>query len=187
MAIVEYTADELANETWNPIPDFECLYEVSNLGRVRNIRTARIRRPGVDKDGYLRLGFSKDKRPKTYGVHRLVMAAFIGKCPDGYEVHHLDNNPSNPRLENLEYVTPCQNQGYRYSTDGKTYIPKNPVASRVHLGGTCPRKLNPEAVRDIRNLLASNQATVQEIAIRYNIHIKYVADVYRGRYWPHVK
>jgi hypothetical protein len=43
-------------------------------------------------------------------VHRLVLAAFVGPCPEGMEVRHLDGNPANTRLANLRYGTHSENE-----------------------------------------------------------------------------
>ncbi len=43
---------------------------------------------------------------KTLSVHRLVAKAFLGERPPGHHIHHKDRNPSNNKLENLEYLTP---------------------------------------------------------------------------------
>ena len=44
-------------------------------------------------------------------VHRAVMTAFVGPCPEGNEVAHWDGNKGNNKLENLRYATPVENAG----------------------------------------------------------------------------
>ena len=41
--------------------------------------------------------------------HRLVMFAFVGPCPPGQEVRHLDGDKLNPSLDNLVYGTRSEN------------------------------------------------------------------------------
>jgi hypothetical protein len=43
-------------------------------------------------------------------IHRLVLEAFVGPCPDGMECRHLDGNPGNNRLDNLAWGTRAENQ-----------------------------------------------------------------------------
>ena len=45
-------------------------------------------------------------------VHTAVLTAFTGPRPDGYEVNHIDEDRSNNRLENLEWMTPIDNCRY---------------------------------------------------------------------------
>lgn len=62
-----------------------------------------------DKDGYKLVtckGLSKNGQVR---VHRLVAECFIGQCPDGHEVNHIDGAKTNNRVENLEYVTSKEN------------------------------------------------------------------------------
>ena len=47
---------------------------------------------------------------KPYCVHALVAAAFIGPRPDGLLIRHLDGNPRNNRVGNLQYGTGSENQ-----------------------------------------------------------------------------
>lgn len=103
-------------EQWRPIPGWDG-YEVSDLGSVRSRRrpAPRVLRPSVSPTGYLRVGLYGDNasgyryKPTTLTVHRLVMAAFVGPCPDGKEVRHLDGDPANNRLGNLAYGSRSEN------------------------------------------------------------------------------
>ena len=114
-------------EVWKDIPDYEGLYQVSNLGRVKSlprvsrfvgrwgketqrivpggIRTARVQHPG----GYLFLNLSKGGKKKRWSVHTLVLTAFVGPRPDGMECLHRDGDPSNNRVENLRWGTAQEN------------------------------------------------------------------------------
>jgi len=57
---------------------------------------------------YAVIGLAAFGQQFTRYVHRLVAAAFIGPCPEGHHVHHIDNDPSNNFIENLRYVTPAE-------------------------------------------------------------------------------
>lgn len=97
-------------EEWRPVehwPD----YEVSNLGHVRSWKTGRPRllKTPPDHSGHLRLALSKAGVRRDFSVHRLVAAAFIGPCPEGLEVRHLDGVHENNNVENLKYDTHRQN------------------------------------------------------------------------------
>lgn len=113
-----------ASERWLPVPDWEGLYEVSDLGRVRSLdrwvrihhdgrrlSRGRVLKPGrVSKYGHQGVIFTNGGPGRyAFQVHQLVMLAFVGPCPDGMEVRHLDSCPWNNRLDNLAYGTKAEN------------------------------------------------------------------------------
>lgn len=93
-------------ENWRPVPGDEGRYEVSDLGRVRNARTGRVLRAGRSSSGYLTVCLGRDR---SRAVHGLVARAFLGEPPAGHEVMHLDEDRTNPRLDNLRYGTRTEN------------------------------------------------------------------------------
>lgn len=107
-------------ENWKDIPDYEGMYQVSDLGRVRGLertvnsygggkmdKPAKIITPKRCKLGYLRARLCKNGVDKTYAIHRLVLATFT--YASELKVDHLDMVKSNNRLSNLEYVTQREN------------------------------------------------------------------------------
>jgi len=40
------------SERWLPVPSYEGLYEVSDLGRIRSMRRGALMSPGSGEDGY---------------------------------------------------------------------------------------------------------------------------------------
>lgn len=97
------------DEIWMPVKGHEN-YEVSNEGRVRSLfRGPRIRRPSGLGAGYL--GVRLRRNPVVFrSVHRLVAEAFLGDCPDGCEINHIDGCKTNNAVTNLEYVSSSQNK-----------------------------------------------------------------------------
>ena len=61
---------------------------------------------------------------KNIYVHRAVLSAWVGPCPPGYEIDHINGNWLDNRLENLEYVTREENMRRRWMANarqGKSY------------------------------------------------------------------
>lgn len=104
-------------EIWNEIPEFEGKYQASNFGRIKSLNynntgKEQILKPISDKDGYLLVSLSKNGKPKTYKIHRLVWKTFNGKIPEGMQINHIDEDKSNNRLDNLELMTCKENINY---------------------------------------------------------------------------
>lgn len=100
-------------EIWKDVPGYEGLYRVSNMGRVKRVASDRILLYDCsDKRGYLRVTLCKYGKTKRHLVHRLVAFAFIPN-PYGYRcVNHLDENPLNNCVENLEWCSHKINNNY---------------------------------------------------------------------------
>lgn len=99
-------------EEWKPIKDFEDKYAVSNLGRVKNIRTNKIKKPHILPSGYIMTHlYIGDGIYKNCLIHRLVAEAFIEKplFKEYLEVDHIDCNPANNKVDNLQWVTRKEN------------------------------------------------------------------------------
>lgn len=98
-------------EEWRPVVGYEGDYEVSNLGRVRNARTLRLRTCKVNPTTrYVMIGLYRSMEgQKTLRVHRMVAQAFIPN-PDGKgEVNHIDCDRANNAATNLEWATKREN------------------------------------------------------------------------------
>lgn len=106
-----------------PITDFPG-YGVSSDGRVWRIvqpndgpgakRTAPYElSPGSNPGGYKIVGLVRDGRCYGRQVHRLVLEAFVGPCPDGHQGAHNDGDNQNNDLSNLRWASASENQADR--------------------------------------------------------------------------
>jgi hypothetical protein len=102
------SSEATSTETWRPAVGFEG-YEVSSHGHVRNARTGHVLKSCRNNRGYFQAFLSIRRRVIRPLVSRLVAEAFIGPCPPGLHVDHVNGNPADNRAENLEYVTAKEN------------------------------------------------------------------------------
>lgn len=145
-------------EEWRDIPGFEGHYQVSDRGRVRNSR-GRVRKlQDAWGAGHLRVNLKVSGKETACYVHRLVLLAFEGPCPEGQQVRHLDGDPTNNSLANLKYGTPKENSEDTIR-HGRT---RNGKEARTH----CPREHRLEepnltrsgVLQGYRRCLACNRA-----------------------------
>ena len=102
-------------EIWKPIKDYEGLYEVSNLGRVKSLKRFHHQREQIlknklTKDGYYEIALLKNSKYKYIRIHRIVAQTFIPNEMNKKEVNHKDGNKLNNCVDNLEWCTSSENQ-----------------------------------------------------------------------------
>lgn len=113
------------NEIWKDIPNYEGLYQVSNLGNVKSLdrvifsnkRNCNIYLKGIEikrnisSSGYLMCGLCKNGNQKSFLVHQLIAIAFLGHNPNIYTtvVDHKDNDKLNNNIDNLQLITNREN------------------------------------------------------------------------------
>ena len=106
-------------EIWKPIKNYEGLYEVSNLGRVKRLqgyqsKSDRIILPLNNGKSYLGVSLCKNSNVKRFYIHRLVLIAFVSNPENKPHANHKDGNRINNELSNLEWVSVSENHHHRY-------------------------------------------------------------------------
>jgi len=106
-------------EEWRDIPNYEGLYQISDLGRVRSLerrvlskegRTrlvrARFLKPNKTPNGYLKVVLAKEGSRYTVLVHHLVGMVFMDYEPKGQDLvlDHKDADKLNNRKTNLQTI-----------------------------------------------------------------------------------
>lgn len=101
-------------EIWKDIPNYEGLYQVSNLGRIRslyNYRKYNILTQNI-KRGYYQIGLRKNGVRKWHQVQRLVALAFIPNPNNLPQVNHKNENKLDNNVNNLEWCSVSYNNTY---------------------------------------------------------------------------
>jgi hypothetical protein len=149
-------------------------YKVDNMGVVWSFKrgykerlTPRVR----PEDGYLTVTLTKNGKSYTKRVHRLVLEAFCGPCPEGMETRHTPNSDrANNRLDNLQWGTHSDNirdSLIRICSTGK----KNKNS-----------KISPFDVRNIIDMI-DDGIKVKEIADDYGVSASQIYKVKSEKSW----
>lgn len=112
---------------------------------------------------------------KTVSVHRLVMLAFHGPCPDGMVVNHKNGIRSDNRVDNLEYTTPQGNSNHAVGMGSYDF------GERHH-----SHKLRTEQVSEIKKKLLEGESTVS-LGKMYSVSENAIWKIKTRRSWRHVK
>jgi HNH endonuclease len=152
------------------VEGFDSFYRIDRLGQVWTCRApggryARDRRGpwkrlshGVDLDGYHYVNLCKGGELVNRKVHRLVLEAFVGPCPEGCEARHYPNpDPSNNKVTNLQWATRLVNARDRIE-NGSAKGENNSQAT-----------LTWEKVRKIRRLYSTGKYSQVELGVMFGV------------------
>jgi hypothetical protein len=113
----------MSEEEWRDVVGYEGIYRVSSIGRVWSKP-----RQGT-QGGYLTIRLDKQGRPITMlrrdgyesqqvRVHRVMALAFLGPCPPGMDVKHINGITDDNRIENLHYCAKSKPVEYHRGDHG---------------------------------------------------------------------
>jgi hypothetical protein len=159
-------------EIWLPIVGYESLYEVSNEGQIRNIRTGKLKVFTNDKQKRRPfVGLWRNNKICVIYPHKAVLEAFVSARPKGMEACHNDGNPFNNRLDNLRWDTPRNNQLDRI---------KHGTSNR---GERCATAKLTET--QVCAILADTRLQ-KEIAADYGVRQNTISRIKSGSRWNHL-
>src|SRR5262245_2973393 len=132
-------------------------------------------KPKANRSGHLVVSLRKTGRTFTRHVHTLVLEAFIGPRPEGMECRHFpDRNPSNNRLENLQWGSHEENRA-------DMLIHGSRVRGSQHVGS----KLDESQVLAIR--ASYPRQTFKALARTYHVDWTLIREIVHRRSWAHVQ
>lgn len=177
-------------EIWKDIPEYEELYQASNLGQIRSFlihkTLGKILRPILCTGGHLQVGLYKNGKQKRLFIHRLILNTFVGSCHIGMQCRHLDGNPINNKLNNLKWGTGSENQqdSIRHGT---FFHPDNSGSNngRVILQESDVRRIR-KLLQSGRNGQAERRYSQQEIAKMFNVHPYTISMIATKKTWKHL-
>jgi hypothetical protein len=140
-------------------------YDASDAGDIRMRKTGRVRALN-QRAGYIRIRRRASGPRSAVLVHQLVASAWLGPCPPGHVVDHVDNDESNNRPSNLQYVTQRENIG------------------RAARAGRCGKALSLEAVGEMRSLYSGARGQQIALAARFGVSVRTVHNVVTRKTWP---
>ncbi len=157
----------MENEIWKTVGGYEGIYEVSPLGKVRNIKKAFIL-----SIFYGNKYCNVKLIAKRHLMHRLVAAAFIPNPNNLPEVNHIDGNKENNHVNNLEWCTRSENMKHAFRI------------GKISLAGmnSRSRKLNESQVLEI---YSSKEKGVY-LAQKFNVTSANITDIQKGKIWSTV-
>ena len=169
-------------EDWRDIPEWEGLYQASTLGRIRSRDRksckGRVLNGRIDKDGYIKMNFSRDGKARGVFAHRAVATAFLGLPPTAlHQSAHYDGNKKNNTPSNLRWATVGEN-----------------AQDKVRLGLTANQfgerhshsKLTNGDIYGIRSV-QYYRGLDTELSRVYGVTPQTIGKIRRGERWPHLQ
>lgn len=170
-------------EFWKDIPEYEGLYQASNLGRIKRLAKEnskgfkeKIHNPVLQKTGYLLCALSKNKISKKYLAHRIIAKTFIENKFNKEQINHKNGIKNDNRIENLEWFTRSENTKHAWQ-NGLIKLTDKMLIS-LDKGRRHNAKLTDEEVLDIRNT-KYYFGMYKELSIKYKVTEVAINKVYK--------
>jgi len=171
----------MANNKLKDIPGYEGFYKASSQGLIWAVPSPERRgrykggyflKPKITNRGYLQLRLSKDGFSKWHFVHRLAASAFLENKSSYPCVNHIDGNPLNNFISNLEWCSYKHNSKHGFING----IKKNPLHGR----GRKMRTLTYNQACDLRQRIAAGELSQKEAALKIGLNAATVSKLVRG-------
>ncbi len=156
------------------IPDYEGMYAATKCGKVWSHKRNIWLKPVLSNTGYVNALLYKDKKPKCFRIHRLILLTFIG--PSNLQCNHKNAIKTDNRLSNLEYCTAKENinhairMGLQVKAKGQTHY---------------SAKLKELDVLFIRHMIEQGERP-KDIVEMYGIHRCNIRHIVKRITWKHI-
>jgi hypothetical protein len=108
------------------VKGYEGHYKVSNLGNVFSVRRNQVLKiDNSNPNGYKRVTLSLNGITKRVQVHRLVLENFVPNPLNKPFCNHIDHNPSNNNVTNLEWVNQSENMQHSVKAGRQVKVQTN--------------------------------------------------------------
>ena len=164
---------------WYEIPNISDVYRVNKKGEFINTGTNKRLYGELMNRGYIRMHL-KDKEGNGVRImaHRLVALTFLGEPPTlEYQVNHINSNPSDNRVENLEWATGQENINHKMKNMcPKQYEKQQQLMSKVgkqygYINGKKSAKpvarINPETKEVLETYVSARDASRKNSEFNY--------------------
>lgn len=125
--------------------------------------------------GHLHIDLYRNGTRRHFLVHRLVLTAFVGLCPEGKECCHNDGDPANNTLPNLRWDTHKNNKADQIKHGRATTGERNGIA-----------KLTREQVLEIRARFASGGILQRELGREYGVDQAVISEIVNRHSWQNI-
>jgi len=156
----------MAIEEFRPIDGFYGIYEVSNHGRVKSLKTSKPRIIKLSGIRYLQVNLSLNGKFFSKRVNRLVLEAFVGPAMPGMEAAHLNGNRKDNRVENLKWCSRRHNRAHEYEYNRGASV-----------GGN---KLNDREAKMVR-ILRKENFTYEQLADAFGINTNSIYKIIKNK------
>ena len=166
-------------EKWLDIKNYKNYYQISSWGRVKSLKHWKSPRLLLTQSKrYPKVTLTKNQERQHFNIHRLVADAFIANPMKKPHVHHKHGIKNDNKVENLEWITPSENEFNSY-TLGKVAHCRG---SNHHFA-----KLDETQVRKIKNALKKYKRGLgKKLAEQYGIQKTIISKIKNNKIWLHV-
>lgn len=173
-------------ENWMPIPEYEDLYHVSDLERVKTLfridkfgrrRSEAIMTPSINGQGYYILELYREGKHQTKLLHRLIGQAFIPNPENKKCINHKNSIRHDNSLSNLEWATYSDNNqhAFDFGKQVKTVGAAHPFV-----------KLTEEKVLEIRAKYVKGIYGIERLSKEYGVAFGTIQCIIYKKTWKHI-